>query len=263
MRKTPFVLFSITLFYLASNFLAPMMLEPGSVEGLNANANRMDYGDDWKEMMGDGHVFEGIIYAFGDINCHQNHNRSYEINENQMPVCARDIGIFSGGAIGFLILFLATPHTDFYDTFFSVLPEGIRKKLFRVTRRLQEGVASPFPKRLRDRLLDLDHKGILLLFVLLLGIVPAGFDGFYQLLTDYESTNAMRIITGLTFGVPVSLAFGAYLMSGVNYDPCKAFPMDDECEEDEGNTLIEKGGMEEQAGTSGPKEDHNDPGTEE
>ena len=140
-------------------------------------------------MMADGHVYEAIIYLFGDLNCHQKHTRSYEINENQMPICARDIGIFSGGTVGFFILFFATPYTGFYRTFFSILPERFQERA-------------------------LKRKRLLFILILILSVVPTGFDGSYQLVSDYESTNFTRITTGFLFGVPVSLAFGAFLMTG-------------------------------------------------
>ena len=196
MRKIPFILFTITFFYLISNFIAPLLLEHGSITHMDANANMIDHGEHWKEMMADGHVYEGIIYAFGDLNCHQISNRSYEINGNQMPVCSRDIGIFSGASIGFLILFWATPNFDFYETYFSVLPEKVDKRLFSKVKRKH-----------------------FFFFVMFMSIVPTGFDGFYQLLTDYESTNFVRVVTGLLFGVPTSMAFGAFMMSGFHEEP--------------------------------------------
>ena len=193
MRKIPFILFSITFFYLLSNFLAPLMLEPGTVNDMDANANRVDYWDKWKDMMSEGHVYEGIIYLFGDINCHQKHTRTYTINGNQMPICTRDVGIFLGGSVGFLILFLATPKLDFYQTFFSVLPSKFQERLFKRVSRKQ-----------------------LFFLILVMAVVPTGFDGIYQLASDYESTNFTRIVTGFIFGIPTALAFGAFLMAGVH-----------------------------------------------
>jgi len=41
------------------------------------------------------------IYWLGDAECHQLSNRSYFLNGNQMPFCARDAGLFLGLALGF------------------------------------------------------------------------------------------------------------------------------------------------------------------
>lgn len=311
MRKIPFILFSITLFYILSNFLAPLMLEPGTVNYLDANANRVDYWDNnnyppnngyyefeleeggaytivaekegyrryeeeifvdhgkenahtiymkkdgdggetrfsgrgsrtrsaagdgdggttklygrvkdnesldpvhnvkitiegkynhsyttifvsWKAMIAKGHVYEGVVYLFGDLNCHQKHSRSYEVHGNQMPICTRDVGIFFGGTVGFFILFFVTPRADFYQTFFSALPSKLQERLFSKV-----------------------SKKLLFFFILVMAVVPTGFDGVYQMISDYESTNFTRIVTGFIFGIPTALAFGAFLMAGVHDD---------------------------------------------
>lgn len=41
------------------------------------------------------------IYWLGDAECHQLANRSYFLNGNQMPFCARDVGLFLGLVLGF------------------------------------------------------------------------------------------------------------------------------------------------------------------
>jgi uncharacterized membrane protein len=40
------------------------------------------------------------IYSAGDVYCHQKEGRSLTLNGNQMPVCARDIGVFTGMILG-------------------------------------------------------------------------------------------------------------------------------------------------------------------
>ena len=42
-----------------------------------------------------------------------------------------------------------------------------------------------------------------------IGLVPMGIDGFTQLLTSYESTNTMRIITGVPAGFVGGWLFSA------------------------------------------------------
>ena len=46
----------------------------------------------WSEV----NFYAAIIYGFGDVNCHQKSERSWEVNNNQLPVCTRDVGIFAG-----------------------------------------------------------------------------------------------------------------------------------------------------------------------
>ena len=102
------------------------------------------------------------VYLIGDIMCHQHADRSFFIDGNQMPFCARCTGIFLGLAFGFLIGAL-------YDI----------------------------------------RMGPLLYFIM---IIPLGLDGTLQLITPYESTNFIRIVTGMLTGTFSALVF-AYIFS--------------------------------------------------
>lgn len=42
------------------------------------------------------------VYWLGDAECHQLASRSFFLNGNQMPFCARDLGLFLGLMVGFL-----------------------------------------------------------------------------------------------------------------------------------------------------------------
>jgi len=50
-----------------------------------------------------------------------------------------------------------------------------------------------------------------ILFVIILGILPLGIDGFGQLLGFWESTNFIRILTGLITGLICGLAIGVII----------------------------------------------------
>ena len=104
--------------YLLLCFIAPAMMPEGSVPELSGRANAMDYATEgsWgnndhgedspvgHDQSAHGGTFAwtelnpvwAFVYGFGDLNCHQKHERSWDINGNQMPVCTRDIGIFLG-----------------------------------------------------------------------------------------------------------------------------------------------------------------------
>ena len=45
-------------------------------------------------------------------------------------------------------------------------------------------------------------------FVILIGLIPIGIDGLGQLFAFWESTNIVRVITGLLIGVVCGLAIG-------------------------------------------------------
>ena len=51
---------------------------------------------------------------------------------------------------------------------------------------------------------------------LVLGMIPMGIDGTVQLLTDYESNNLLRFITGTTAGIVAGLAIG-FIIAEIGY----------------------------------------------
>ena len=87
------ILWGWTLLILSGPFMVP----EGQAEDLSGVVGGYDNRD----------VIEGmnpvakVVYYIGDLNCHQKLERSYSYNQNQMPFCARDVGIFAGLAIGF------------------------------------------------------------------------------------------------------------------------------------------------------------------
>ncbi len=96
------------------------------------------------------------LYYAGDLFCHQKEARSLILNDNQMPVCARDAGLFLGAPLGFLFLWL-------------------------------------YPRNVPWA-------------IIILMAVPMVLDGSIQLVTEYESNNTMRLLTGT--GAGAALAFG-------------------------------------------------------
>jgi uncharacterized membrane protein len=84
--------------------------------------------------------------------CHHKPERSIPFFGIENYLCARCLGIYTGGIIGIIVLS------------FRVIPS---------------------------------------LAVSLLLMIPLVTDGFLQLLTDYESRNSIRLVTGVLFGVAV------------------------------------------------------------
>lgn len=93
----PFLIFSLL------QFLAPIALPKGSVDNLDGISAVVDNEDFINKMPAPWN----FIYGAGDRLCHQKSERSFFINDNQMPFCARCTAIFLGIAIGigFMIYF--------------------------------------------------------------------------------------------------------------------------------------------------------------
>lgn len=136
---------------------APLMVPEGTLVDLSGSVGIADNSDQFADLGPVPHA----IYWFGDVECHQLANRSYFLNGNQMPFCARDLGLFIGLAAGF-------------------------------------GLVSFYPFRPNP-------------FYLLLGLVPIGLDGGLQLVTAYESTNPMRLITGIIGGTAAAILLSQYV----------------------------------------------------
>lgn len=183
-RKIPLIILIISIIWLSLLFITPASLEPGTVKYLDGNANQIDYWEKWNKLP----FPHKMIYAFGDLNCHQKFNRSLIINDNQMPVCSRDFGIFLGCNFGiFFIFFVNTrlsPTRVFLNLFLS-----------------------------QEKIDSIKHRKILVGSILIISAFPLILDGTMQGLTDYESTNTIRIITGFVFGIMYSYGTMALIMS--------------------------------------------------
>ena len=203
-RKIGLWVGGISTFFLISFFIVPGYLPEDSVPELSGRANTFDYfsDDSWgntqTESKGSvGHnqseygkfawseldPYAAFIYGFGDLNCHNKAERSWEINGNQMPVCVRDVGIFFGLAIGgFIFSRKGLNRWTLRDTFLSIFPDRYTEDIYRNNRRTMA-------------------------MIVLAGIfaLPMALDGFSQLLTSYESTAFMRLLTGTPFGIFIGL----------------------------------------------------------
>ena len=205
----------ISSIFLISFFLVPAYLPADSVPELSGRANAFDYysEDSWGNSQSSnsndvGHnqsehgifawgeldPYAAFVYGFGDLNCHNKAERSWEINGNQMPVCVRDVGIFLGLAIGgFLFSRKGLNRWTIRDSFLSLLPDTYMESVYKNNRRTLAVLA------------------IAGIFVL-----PMAIDGFTQMLVNsYESTAILRLLTGAPFG----LFLGAFISASFSARP--------------------------------------------
>ncbi len=204
-------------FYCISMFLVPFMMPTGSVPELSGRANMMDYSSEgsWgnHDHVEDGEMghnqsahggtfawselnpYYAFVYAFGDLNCHQKHERSWTINGNQMPVCARDVGIFLGLALGgWWFSRRGLNRWTIRDSFLTLFPDSMIAPLYTSDRRLSAMFGT----------------GILC-------CLPVVLDGGIQAISAYESVNPVRILTGIPFGFII----GWYLCASLSSRPEK------------------------------------------
>lgn len=187
-NKIIIVFFVLVLFYTMSLFIAPLTLKPGTVEGLDGAANQIVHEDIWSDLP----IYHRAIYTFSDLNCHQMHERSYSLNGNQMPVCARDVGIFIGFSLGFFIMSFKRGASDLKDIMLDLINIETDKTELKKT--------------------------LILIIVGAAFVLPMVLDGGIQLVSDYESFNAFRTFTGLLFGFGFSVFISAIILSSSPYE---------------------------------------------
>ncbi|MHC1680490.1 MAG: DUF2085 domain-containing protein [Methanomassiliicoccales archaeon] len=137
---------AILLAVLLAMVIAPLTLPYDSIGGLDGSIGSLDHGEDLDDVAWP----QRVVYLLGDINCHQQADRSLELNGNQMPFCARDVGILGGAVIGLAAFVLL-------------------------------GRRVPWEW-------------------LLVLLVPMALDGVVQAITDHESSNVIRLLTGAIAG---------------------------------------------------------------
>jgi uncharacterized membrane protein len=120
----------ITLAWSLCMVAAPLSLPAGSVRDLSGSVGIVDNANQTTGM----NPFARWVYETGDVNCHQKSSRSYFINSNEMPYCARDVGIFFGMAIGMDMSMVngALIQMQFYITFMD-MPSEQRMNILTMT----------------------------------------------------------------------------------------------------------------------------------
>jgi uncharacterized membrane protein len=77
-------------------FAAPFLIPPNSTGDLSGAVGTIDNARVWGAFPEPAQW----TYRLGDIACHTKATRSFVLNDNQMPFCARDVAIFAGTAVG-------------------------------------------------------------------------------------------------------------------------------------------------------------------
>jgi len=95
----PFIM--MAFLFAALLIFSPLLIEHGTIDlGNDGSVGEVDHDD---VIDGIGNPLARFAYRFGDRYCHQKDHRSLFLNGNQMPVCARDIGLFAGIFLGSVV----------------------------------------------------------------------------------------------------------------------------------------------------------------
>ncbi|MEF8880048.1 MAG: DUF2085 domain-containing protein, partial [Candidatus Thermoplasmatota archaeon] len=122
--KILIILFLISTVWILLQFLAPLTMTAGSVEDLTGLTAIEDNEEKIEEMS----FPWNIIYSCGDRMCHQKASRSFFLNGNQMPFCARCTAIWAGVAIGlgFMLFYRIPLDTRFlFLIAIAIIPIGV------------------------------------------------------------------------------------------------------------------------------------------
>lgn len=112
---------SIFMTWLLLVLISPFLVPNGQLTDLSGAVITMD----------NSQKIEGInplawlIYSAGDFNCHQLRERSFFLNDNQMPFCARDVGLFLGAAIGSLLALILFLRLKWQHVALALLPFAV------------------------------------------------------------------------------------------------------------------------------------------
>ena len=90
------IFFLLFFIWILLQFLAPISLPSESISKLDGVVGLIDNQKEIYNMT----VPWNSIYSCGDVLCHQKLDRSFSINGNEMPFCARCTAIWLGLAIG-------------------------------------------------------------------------------------------------------------------------------------------------------------------
>lgn len=116
--------FIVLFLFTMLQFVSPLILERGTVTDLSGTVGVMDN----KQIINTMPLPINIIYTAGDRLCHQKAERSFFINENQMPFCSRCTAIWMGMTIGIVILVFYHIELDnrfLFLAIVSLIPIGI------------------------------------------------------------------------------------------------------------------------------------------
>jgi uncharacterized membrane protein len=122
-NKVQTVFFSLLLTFALAVMLAPLALPQSSLD--LGNEGVVGGSEHAEAISGIGNPAVRLLYQAGDVNCHQLDERSFFLNGNQMPFCARCAAIFLGIPIGMVVFFVLRRQFNPLMLLLAFVPLGI------------------------------------------------------------------------------------------------------------------------------------------
>lgn len=163
---------------------APATLAPGTVAGLDGRENHLDHAGLWASLP----LPHALVYAVGDVLCHQKDWRSLHANGNALPVDERMTSIFAAALLGLALGLRAAPSPFVTDALRGALPRGLDARVPAARARA----------------------ALLLGGLVALALLPAAVDVLWENLAGRESTRPIRFATGALAGVAGGLVLAAF-----------------------------------------------------
>ena len=188
-------LFGLTLFWTASLFIAPLTIAPGTFAFTTGGANMVDHLNLYEGPA--FNLYAKVIYTVGDAQCHQLWYRSLWINGNQLPIDSRMTSLYLFGVFGLFWAMMAPPASS-----------------------ASGGIVNAFPPRIQQwaRRFGPEKFAILVVFLALLPMAVDGTTQLFASVTHYESTNPIRILTGVPGGLVAGLLLGMMVKAIKQFD---------------------------------------------
>jgi uncharacterized membrane protein len=109
-------------------WVVPYTVDSGTIGDLDGLVGYQDHPETFEDL----NPVARAMYKAGDKQCHQKESRTLILNDNEMPFCARDVGIYTLMAIGIAIsMFPRLPKYDrltdikWYWMVIALVPIGI------------------------------------------------------------------------------------------------------------------------------------------
>jgi uncharacterized membrane protein len=115
------IVFLVSFLWSIGMILAPLTLPANSLDDLSGSVGKVENQDITDDM----NPYAKFYYESGDFNCHTKSERSFFVNGNQMPFCARDVAIFFGLTIGLAIALFFVFEIKWWWLIGGLVPIGI------------------------------------------------------------------------------------------------------------------------------------------